>query len=151
MRGDDFQPGVFVERAFKNEVLQRDRRVERIADGVGEPAVALESARKLRRALRMDEQRRAEFLSLGPYRGKFRFGKILAEHASADSRALQPLLLDGGFELLHREIGELQAERGKRREAIRVRGAELGELLVVDLDDLGGEITVLAVPGRIDR
>ena len=47
MRRDDLEPGKFVERALEDEVLQRDRGVERIADSVREPAVALEPFCKL--------------------------------------------------------------------------------------------------------
>jgi len=34
---------------------------------------------------------------------------------------------------------------------VRLGGAQLGELLVLDLDDLGGEIAIASVPERIDR
>ena len=72
------------------------------------------------------------------------------DHA-ADRRALQALLLHRGLEFLHGEIGRLQGQRGESREAVGLRGAELGELLVLDLHDLAGEIAVAAVPERIDR
>ena len=87
---------------------------------------------ELRRALRMDEQHGAELLGLGPDRMKLRIGEVLAQHAAADRGALQPLLLHRGLELLHREVGKLQRERGEGREAVRLRGAQLGELLVVE-------------------
>ena len=70
VRRDDLEARKFVERALEDQVLQRDRGVERIADGVREPAVALEAGGKLRRALRMDEQHGAEFFGLGPDRMK---------------------------------------------------------------------------------
>ena len=114
-------------------MLQRDRGVERIADGVREPAVALEARRERRRALRMDEQHCAEFVRLGPDRMELGIGEVLAQHAAADRGALQPLLLHRGLELLHGEVGILQAERGKGRKAVRSCGAKLRELLVVEL------------------
>src|SRR5215471_199033 len=40
MRGDHLQSRKLVESAFEDQVRQRDRRLERIADGVGKPAVA---------------------------------------------------------------------------------------------------------------
>jgi hypothetical protein len=43
----------------------------------------------------------------------------------------------------------LQRDRGEGDEALRVRGACLGELLVLDLDDLPGEVAVRLVPARI--
>ncbi len=88
VRGAHFQARVLVEQAFEDEVLQRDRGVERIADHVGEPAVALEAARELRRALRVNEQRDAEFLRFRPHRMKLRLGEIHAEDAAANGRAL---------------------------------------------------------------
>src|SRR5579883_1896926 len=60
VRRDDLETGEFVERAFEDQVLERQRRLERIADGVRQPAVAMEARRKLGHALRMDEQRGAE-------------------------------------------------------------------------------------------
>src|SRR5260221_4915356 len=44
VRGDDLQAGEAIERALEDQMLQGDRRIERIADGVREPAVALEAA-----------------------------------------------------------------------------------------------------------
>ena len=87
MRGNDLQAGEAIERSLEDQVLQGDRGVERIADGVRQPAIALEALGELRHALRMDEQHRAEFLRLGPDRMKLRIVKVLAVHASADSRA----------------------------------------------------------------
>src|SRR6266404_7808059 len=43
VRGDDLQAGEAIERALEDQMLQGDRRIERIADGVREPAVALEA------------------------------------------------------------------------------------------------------------
>ena len=151
MRCDDLEARIAVERAIEDQVLQRDRGLERVADGVGEPAVALETRGELGRALRMDEQHGAELLGLRPHRVIFRVGEVVAQHAAADRRAAQALLLDCGLELRDRKIGELQRERREGGKSIGLRGAELGQLLVVDLDDLRGGVAVLAVPERIDR
>ena len=82
---------------------------------------------------------------------EFRVGEVHAVHRAADRGALQALLLHRGFELLHGEIGRLQGKRGKGREAIRLRRAEFGELLVLHSDDLRGKIALAVVPERIDR
>src|SRR3954462_9615163 len=95
MRGNDLEPGEAVERSLEDQVLQGDRGVERIADGVRQPAVALETLGEFRRALRMDEQHRAEFFRLGPYGVEFRIGKILPQHAAADRGSAKALFLDG--------------------------------------------------------
>ena len=136
MRGDDLQSGKAIERAFEDQVLQGDRGVERIADRVRQPAIALETLGKFRRALRMDEQDRAELFGLGPDRMEFGVGKILSQHAAADRGAAQALLLDRGLQLLHREVGKLQRQRGEGPEPIRPRCAQFGQLLVLHLDDL---------------
>ena len=72
------------------------------------------------------------------------------DHA-ADRGALQALLLHRGLELLHREVGRLQGERGEGGEAVGLGGAELGQLLVLQLDDLARELAVAAVPEGVDR
>src|SRR6266481_2462528 len=97
MRGDDLQAGKAVEGPFKDQVLQGNGRVERIADRIRQPAIALEPLGKLRRALRMDEENGAEFFGLGPYRVEFGVGEILSQHAGADGGATQSLLLDRGL------------------------------------------------------
>src|ERR1700716_2292352 len=66
MRGDDLEPGEAVEGPFEDQVLQGDGCVERIADRVRQPAIALEALGEFRRTLRMDEQNGAEFFGLGP-------------------------------------------------------------------------------------
>src|SRR6516225_4273958 len=149
-RGENLQPREAVERALEDQVLQGDRGIERVTDGVREPAIALEALRELRRALRVDEQHRAEFFGLCPDGMEFRIGKLLARDAAADGGSAQAELLHGVFELLRGEVGILQGERSKGGEALRLRRAQLGELLVLQLDDRRRGVTVLAIPERID-
>src|ERR1700682_4997334 len=125
MRGNDLEAREVIERSLEDQMLQGNRGVQRIADGIRQPAIALEALGKLRRALRVDEQNRAELLSLGPDRMEFWIGKILAQHAGADRRAAQPLFLDRRFQLLHCEVGILQTERRKGRKALRARRAKV--------------------------
>jgi hypothetical protein len=99
----------------------------------------------------MNEQRRAEFFRLGPHRIEFRVGERHAVDVAADRGPLQSLLLHRGFELLHREVRRLQRQRGKACEAVGFRGAEFGELLVLDLDYLSRQIAVAVVPVGVDR
>src|SRR5437868_526172 len=77
MRGEHLQAGEFVERALEDQLLQRNGGIERIADRVREPAIALVALRKLRLRLWMNEQHRAELFGLLPDRVKARGGKIL--------------------------------------------------------------------------
>src|SRR4051812_31938906 len=99
----------------------------------------------------MNEEDRAELLRLGPDRMEFRVGKILSQHAAADRRAPQALLLDRGFQLLNREIGKLKREGSESAEPLRPRRTEFSQLFVLKLDDRGCRIAVLSVPERIDR
>src|SRR5882724_6604289 len=46
-------------------------------------------------------------------------------------RTSQALLSDRGLEVLRREIGKLQRQRGERREPFRLRGAKLGRTSTV--------------------
>src|SRR5689334_8983475 len=128
MRGNDLEPGEAIERSLKDQVLQGDCSVERIADGVRQPAIALETLGELRRALRMDEQHRAEFLRLSPDRMEFRIGKILTQHAAADRGPAKALFLDRCFELLHCKIGKLQCQRSKGAKSLGTGGTKLGQL-----------------------
>src|SRR5581483_9797736 len=70
---------------------------------------------------------------------------------AADRGTLEALLLDCSLELLHRKLRRLQGERGECHEALRMEGAELRQLLVLNLHDLGSEIAIAVVPKRIDR
>ncbi len=59
---------------------------------------------------------------------------------AADQRAAQSKLLDRMFELLGCEIGVLQGHRRQADEPVRLCRADVGELLVLQLDDLTGEV-----------
>src|SRR5437762_12560316 len=84
--------GKAIQRSLEDQMRERDRRVQRVADRVREPAVALESPGQVRRALWMDEDEHAELLGLGPERVEHRIGKFVAGDARADGGATQPQL-----------------------------------------------------------
>src|SRR5439155_20102568 len=100
VRGADLEPREPVERALEDQVRERDRGVERIADHVRQPAVALESSREVRRALRVDEDQHAELLRLRPERVELRVGELVTGHARANRGAAQSKILDAVLELL---------------------------------------------------
>src|SRR6516225_7672304 len=120
MRGDHLQPGESIERALEDEVRQHDARLCRIADRVGEEAIAGETFLELRQPLRMNEQGHTQFFRLRPDGMEFWVRKFLAVHGGAYCGTLEPLLLHRCFQLLHGEIGRLQRERGEGREPIRL-------------------------------
>jgi hypothetical protein len=117
-------------------VIEHDlvRRMEiRVADRVVEPAAAPEPPGDRggdAGGLRMDEHEHAKLLGLGPEGMELRVGQLLAVDAAADGGAAQAVLPDALLELLGGEVGMLQGDR--------VRGAGLGELLVLQRDELRG-------------
>src|SRR6187549_3964558 len=104
MRGDDLEAREAIKRPLENQVLQGDRGVQWIADGVGQPAIALEALGEFWRALRVDEEYCAEFFRFGPDGVELWVGKVLAQHAAADCGAPQILLPDSILQLLHCKI-----------------------------------------------
>src|SRR6202023_1024187 len=142
MSGADLEPGIGIERALENQMRQRDRRFERVTDDIVQHAVPFEppGGVELGRALRMDENQRAELFGLGPERMEFRIRQLLAIDAAADQRAAQSELPDRNFELLGGEIRVLQGNRRQADEAVRLCRADVGELLILQLDDLTGEV-----------
>src|SRR5262249_53325141 len=140
VRAADLEARKAVERALEDEVRKRERGLERVADGVLEAAVALEAALQLRGADRMDEHQHAELLGLLPERVELRIRELLPFDAAADAGAAQAELLHGVLELLRGEIGMLQRHRGERDESVGLLGDDLGELVVLQLDQLGGDV-----------
>nr|WP_245321014.1 hypothetical protein [Bradyrhizobium sp. NAS96.2] len=78
-------------------------------------------------------------------------GEFDAIDDTADRRALQPLLLHGCLQLLHRKVRCLQCQRGESCKPLGLRGAEFGKLFILDLHDLPGEVAIAVVPERVDR
>ena len=88
------------------------------------PPLPLQS-RVLRRAgrrLRVHEEQHAQLLRLCPERIELAIGELLAFDAAADGGAAQAQLPDRLVQLVGREVGMLQRDRGHPHEAIRVRG-----------------------------
>src|SRR3984893_18703458 len=79
MRGTDLQARKAVERALEDQVRERNRGFERVADRVGQEATAAEAAARLQFpcAERMHENQDAELLRLCPDRGGFGGGPFL--------------------------------------------------------------------------
>ena len=81
---------------------------------------------------------------------KLRIAQLEAVDAAAEPGAAQPVALDALLELLGREVGMLQRDGRERHEPLGVRRADLGERLVLDLDQLRGHIALGRVPVRVD-
>ena len=147
----DPEPGKPVERSLEDQVRERNRRVERIADDVAQaPAASQPLLESCGSPLRMDENQAAELFRLRPERMEPRVGQLLARDVRADRAAAQAEFLHAFLELLGGEIRVLQGHGGKGDEALRPGCAQLGELLVLDLDERSREIALGLVPVGID-
>ena len=91
MRRTDLEPREAVERALEDQMRQRDRGFERVADRVGQKPAAVEPAAgcELTAAGRVHEDQDAELFGLGPDRVEFRIGQLLPRDAAADRQPVQ--------------------------------------------------------------
>src|SRR6516162_572689 len=145
MCSDDFEPRELVKSALEDEMRQGDRRLERIADDIAQISIALETLAKhygSRVARRVNKNCSAQLLSLRPEWVEPWIADLGASNAAADVCTAQTVFLDALFELLGCQIGKLECYRRKRYEPIWVGGTGLGEFLVLDCDDLFGEVAV---------
>src|SRR5918911_5186927 len=97
MGGTDLEPGKTIQRALENQMREGNGGFDRIADNVGQQAIALQAFLEIRDALGMDENERPECLRLGPKGVKLGIGQLLTVDAPPDGSATQPQLLDPFF------------------------------------------------------
>ena len=154
MRTADFQGREAIQRAFENQVRQRDRGFDRKGDDVGEIAIAFQAVRKLgghAGGLRVNEHQHAELLHLGPERVKFRIAQLQPVARCADGGTAQPVFPHPVFQLFCRQVRVLQGHRSEGDEALGVGSAGFGQFFVLDLDHLFGDLAFGLVPVGIDR
>src|SRR5579883_1625383 len=87
MHGQQLEIGKTPKRARKDQIMQRKRRLQGIADDIVE--VEMSEALALREAIRVHHQKRAEFFGLGEKGPEFRLGKLLPIYIRKDLNALQ--------------------------------------------------------------
>ena len=104
MRRAKLQTRKSIQRALENQMGEGNRGFERIADDVGQQAVALEPCREIRNALGMQEHQNTKLLCLGPEGVKLRIGQLLAVDAPADRDATEPQTFDAILYLLSRQV-----------------------------------------------
>ena len=152
MRCAYLEPWKTVERSLEDQVRQRDRGLERIADRIGQQAVAGEPAARLQfaGAKWVHENQHAQFLALRPERVEFWVRQFLACNAAANADAAKPEFLDGVLDLLRGEVRKLQRRRREANETIGMTGTELDQRLVLHFDQLFGRVALGAVPERVD-
>src|SRR5262249_37872458 len=154
MCSDDFEPRELVEGALEDQMRQRDSRLKRIADDIAQISVPFEPLAKLHGgcvALGVNKNRSAQLLSLCPEWVELWIADLIASNASADVRTAQAVLLDALLELLGCQIGKLECHRRESHEPVWVGSTCFGEFLVLDCDDLFGEVAVCDfIPVGID-
>ena len=109
MRGAYLEPRKTVERSLEDQVRQRDRGLERIADRIGQQAAAAEPAARLQfaGAKWVHEHQHAQFLALRPKRVEFWVRQFLAGNTAANADAAKPEFLDRVLDLLRCEVRKL--------------------------------------------
>src|SRR5215510_898907 len=152
MRGAYLEPRKTVERSLEDQVRQRDRGLEWIADRIGQQAAAGEPTARLQfaGAKWVHENQHAQFLALRPERVEFWVRQFLAGNAAGNADAAKPEFLDRVLDLLRSEVGKLQRRRREADETIGMTGTELDQRLVLHFDQLFSRVALGAVPERVD-
>src|SRR5262245_9278514 len=152
MRGAYLEPRKTVERSLEDQVRQRDRGLEWIADRIGQQAAAGEPTARLQfaGAKWVHESQHAQFLALRPERVEFWVRQFLAGNTAGNADAAKPEFLDRVLDLLRSEIGKLQRRRPEADETIGMTGTELDQRLVLHFDQLFDRVALGAVPEWVD-
>src|SRR5438105_15795671 len=82
--GAELQARKLVQSTFEDQMRQGDRRIQGIADRIGQPAVASEAMSQLGRALRMNEDEHAELLRFRPEWMELGVRELLTGNACAN-------------------------------------------------------------------
>ena len=141
-----------IQRPFENQVREKHRRLERIADRVAQTALPLQS-RILRRAgslLRVHEQHDTQLFGFRPERIEPAIGELLALDAAADRGAPQSELSDGLIELVGGHVGVLQRQRGHSHESIGILGHRRCDAFVLHGDEIAGELALGRIAPGVD-
>ena len=118
MHGENFQFRMPFEHAVEDQVVQSERRFERIADDVVE--IKARQALALGEAVRMDDDQRAELLGLLPERREGRIGQFLAGDVGENLDALELERLHAALELLGGLLAVLHRHGAAGDEAVFV-------------------------------
>ena len=102
VHGEDLQVRVALQHAVEDQVVQRNRRLQRIADDVVE--VEARQALGVREAVGVDDDQRAQLLGLLPERREGRVGQLAAVDVGQHLHALEAELGDAALQLLGRLV-----------------------------------------------
>ena len=119
-----------LQHAVEDQVVQRNRRLQRIADDVVE--IEAGEAPGVREAVGVDHDQHAEFLGLLPERREGGIGQLAAGDIGQDLHALEAELADAALELLGRLVAVGHRHAAEALEAVGLLGDELGDAVVDD-------------------
>src|SRR6266478_3641989 len=139
-----------VQSPLENQVGKRDCRFERLADYVRQEPISLQPALRLGEPLRMNEDERLQMLGPLPEWIKLWSGEFFAVDAAADQATAHVLLLHAPFQLVRCKLGELHRHGSQTYKSFRMARAQFFDCLILDLDDLAGQIPLCPIPERID-
>ncbi len=145
VRQADRQLRKAVEHPAEHEVRGRDRRLEGIAEEVGE--VMRREPLVPDHLDRMQEQRQAERLDAFVHREERGIGQLLVQHVRGRVEAAHARQPRGTLDLAHGEIGFVHGQRGKAVETPGMTLVRGGEGVVVGLAQSLREIA----PGPVDH
>ena len=118
VRGDDLQPRVALQHAAEDDVRERDRGVERIADDVGEEV--LRETPRLGESARVQEDDGPERLGPGPEPVKALVAEIDAANVGADLQPAETQSLHAVFQFGQCEFRRLHRHGSERDETVGV-------------------------------
>jgi len=130
--------GMAFKDAVEDQVVQRHRGVERIADHVVE--VKARETLRLGKAGRMDQHKRVELLGFFPEWRESRIGQLLAVDVGQDLDALEAELLHAALELLGRLVAVLHRHAAERNQPILVLADIFGDAVVERAGGLHADI-----------
>ena len=118
MHREDFQLRVPLQHAVEDQVMQRDRGLQRIADDV----IEIEPLKPLclGEAVGMQHHQHAELLSLFPERREGRIRQFLAGDVGQDLHAGEAELFDAALQLLRRLVAVGHRHRAEAFETVGI-------------------------------
>ncbi len=140
VRGHDLQARMAIEHAAKDEMRQRNRRLERLSDDVAEVVRAQPLAQ--RRAERMNEDDSAKLSSRRPERRELRGAQLALVDSRGNLHAFQALVLHGLTQLHGGEFRMLKRDRSQADESVGMLCAELRDVFVLNAHDAPCEILI---------
>jgi diacylglycerol kinase (ATP) len=150
MRGAQLETRELIQRSLEDHVRERDCRIERVADGIDQPAITAEPTRELGCSLRVEENQHPKLFGFRPERMKLRISKLVFCNRCAHRRSAQPELFDGVLQLLRGKLRKLECHGCKSDKPVRVGSAIFRKSLVLDGHHSLGGGAVRPIPGWID-